>query len=425
MFIRKTTGLTVASVLSAIELMAGGVIGASAQVYTWTTFLGQPGIAGSDNGTRSGALFNQPTGVAFDAAGNMYVADEQNNLIRKVTPNGVVTTLAGSAGNTGTNDGTGTNALFNQPSNVTLDSAGNIYVADTFNHTIRKITPAGVVSTLAGVGGTYGFKNGTGSGALFNQPNGVAMDISNSFLYVADGENNCIRKVTTNGVVTTPAGSQTSGTNNGTGSAAEFDFPEDVTVDPSGTVYVADGLNNAIRKMTPDGTVSTLAGLPGLENIGSRDGTGTQARFSYPEALRADSMSNVFVADYGNDTIRKVTPAGVVTTVGGQVGIMGTNDGTGTNALFNQQEGVAVDKSGNIYVSDTQSDTIRIGIAPGPVLLGIAQSGGKAVLNWTDTAFSLQSASTAGGSYSNVTTAISPYTNSMSGPQQFFRLKAN
>jgi hypothetical protein len=120
-----------------------------------------------------------------------------------------------------------------------------------------------------------------------------------------------------------------------------------------------------------------------------------------------------------------VTPAGVVTTVGGQVGIMGTNDGTGTNALFNQQEGVAVDKSGNIYVSDTQSDTIRIGIAPGPVLLGIAQSGGKAVLNWTDTAFSLQSASTAGGSYSNVTTAISPYTNSMSGPQQFFRLKAN
>jgi sugar lactone lactonase YvrE len=380
---------------------------ASAQAYTWTTFVGLPTVSGTNNGTRSAALFNQPTGTIEDAAGNLYIADEQNNLIRKCTANGVVTAFAGSAGNTGTNDGTGTNALFNQPSNLAFDSAGNIFVADTFNHTIRKITPAGLVSTFAGLGGTPGFKNGTGSGALFNQPNGIAFDSSNN-LYVADGVNGAVRRVTTNAVVSTVA----------TG----FYLPEQVAVDKSNIIYVDDAGNNVIRKMTPAGVVSLLAGSGA---IGSKDGTGAGAEFNYPESLTVDSSSNVFVADYGNDTIRMITPAGVVTTIGGQVGIMGTNDATGTNALFNQQEGISVDKSDNIYVADTQNNTIRIGLAPGAVPLGMQRVGGQLVLTWTNSAFSLQSAPTANGTYTNSPTAISPYTNSTGSGQQYFRLKGN
>ena len=399
---------------------------APAQVYTWTTFLGQPGVTGTNDGTGNGALFNQATGVVVDAAGNMVIADEQNNTIRVATPYGAVTTLAGLPGVSGTNDGTGTNALFNQPSNVTLDSAGNIYVADTFNHTIRKVTPAGMVTTLAGVGGQTGFQNGNGSAARFNQPNGVVMDPGGAFMYVADGINNAIRKVTTNGDVSTPAGgSGAAGTNNGTGNTARFNFPEQVAVDSSGIVYIADAGNNAIRKMTAGGTVSPLAGLPGPLNIGSQDGTGTGARFSYPESLTVDSASNVFVADYGNNTIRKVTPAGVVTTVGGRAGITGTNDALGTNALFNGEEGIFVDKSDNIYVTDTVNNTVRIGITPGAVPLGIARSGGNAVLTWTNSAFGLQSAPLVSGTYTNVPGAVNPYTNPAGGSKLFFRLKAN
>jgi hypothetical protein len=403
----KSAGRFVAGVLCALCFTNGFISVTSAQTYTWTTFVGAPGISGTNDGSRGAALFNQPTGTVVDAAGNMYVADEQNNLIRKVTINGAVTTFAGSAGNTGTNDGTGTNALFNQPSNLALDSTGNLYVADTFNHTIRRITSGGVVSTFAGLGGVPGFQNGTGSGALFNQPNGIAFDSSNN-LYVADGVNGAVRRVTTNAAVTTVA----------TG----FYLIEQVAVDKSNIIYVDDAGNNVIRKMTPAGVVTLLAGS-GV--AGSKDGTGAAAEFNYPESLTVDSSSNVFVADYGNDTIRKITPAGVVTTIGGQVGILGTNDATGTNALFNQEEGIGVDKSGNIYVSDTQNNTIRIGIPPGPVTLGMQYAGAKLVLTWTNTAFSLQTAPLATGTYTNLDTATNPYTNSAAGSQQYFRLKAN
>jgi hypothetical protein len=404
---RKNTGRSVAGVLLTSVLMCALVNAAAAQPFTWTTFVGSPGISGTNDGTRGAALFNQPTGMVADAAGNMYVADEQNNLIRKVTISGAVTTLAGQAGNTGTNDGTGTNALFNQPSNLALDSAGNIYVSDTFNHTIRKITPGGVVSTLAGLGGVSGFQNGTGSGALFNQPNGIAFDSSYN-LYVADGVNGAVRKVTTNGVVTTVS----------TG----FYLPEQVGVDQSNIIYVDDAGNNQIKKLTTNGVVTLLAGSGA---IGSQNGTGAGAQFNYPESLAVDSLSNVFVADYGNDTIRKITPAGVVTTIGGQVGILGTNDASGTNALFNQEEGIWVDKSDNIYVADTQNNTIRIGVAPGAVTLGMQRSGGKLMLTWTNTAFSLQSSPLAAGTYTNLDTATNPYTNSTGNSQQYFRLKAN
>jgi plastocyanin len=333
---------------------------ASAQGYTFTTVAGLGANPGSDDGTGSGARFSQPTGVALDAAGNLLIVDQANSTIRKMTTNGVVTTLAGHPGIIGTNDGTGDLAQFYAPSNLAFDRAGNIYVADTSNHTIRKVTPDGVVTTLAGLGGVPGSDDGTNSSARFNQPNGIALD-SHDNIYVADGINNAVRMVTTNGVVTTVAGSAaSSGTNDGIGTAALFSFPEQVAVDGADNVYVADAANNTVRKMTPGRVVTTLAGFPGV--AGSQDGTGRGARFNFPENVATDRAGNVYVADYGNSTIRKVTTNGVVTTIGGMAGVIGIADGTGSGAQFNAAEGVFVDKVGRVYVADTQNDTIRIGI---------------------------------------------------------------
>src|SRR5947209_203745 len=207
--------------------------------YTFTTLAGQASI-GSADGTGGVARFYVPSGVATDSSGNVYVADLLNSTIRKITPAGVVTTLAGLAGVTGSADGTGGAARFYRPTGVATDSSGNVYVADQYNHTIRKITPAGVVTTLAGLAGSYGSADGTGSAARFNGPNGVATDSSGN-VYVADTYNNTIRKITPAGVVTTLAGLAVSvGSADGTGSAARFNDPSGVATDSSGNVRVAD-----------------------------------------------------------------------------------------------------------------------------------------------------------------------------------------
>jgi sugar lactone lactonase YvrE len=198
---------------------------------------------------------------------------------------------------------------------ATVDGAGNAYVADTENHTIRKVTPGGTVTTLAGLGGSSGSADGTGSAARFYWPYGVAVDSAGN-VYVADTWNYTIRKVTPGGVVTTLAGlAGTGGSTDGTGSAARFNYPSGVAVDSAGTVYVADRGNHTIRKVTPGGAVTTLAGL--ADSYGSADGTGSAARFDSPRGVAVDSAGNVYVADYYNNTIRKVTPGGVVTTLAG------------------------------------------------------------------------------------------------------------
>jgi len=291
---------------------------AQSALYTFTTLADTAGI-GSTDGTGSAAEFHYPTGVAVDGAGNVYVADTYIETIRKVTPAGEIMTLAGLAGSWGSADGTGSAARFHQPDGVAVDSAGNVYVADRVNSTIRKVTPAGVVTTLAGLAGSYGSKDGTGSAAEFFFPTGIAVD-SAGVVYVADSHNNTIRKVTPAGVVTMLAGlAGVNGTNvgkgstDGTGSAALFDNPTGVAVDSAGNVYVADSNNNTIRKVTPTGVVTTLAGL--ACRSGSADGTGSAARFSYPTGIAVDSVGNIYVGDNQNNTIRKVTAAGVVTTL--------------------------------------------------------------------------------------------------------------
>ncbi len=325
-----------------------------------TTFAGNPGLIGDVDGTGTdpAVSFNSPQGLAFDSSGNLFVADYNGNVIRKITPAGVITTIAGTTPISGTTDATGALARFSRPAGVATDSAGNVYVTDSANSTIRLITPAGVVTTFAGTAGSPGGADGTGSAARFNNPRGLTSDSAGN-LYVADTGNNCIRKVTSSGIVTTLAGlAGTFGSTDGTGSAARFTMPFKIAVDAADNLYVADTSQHTIRRITPAGVVSTFAGSPGLS--GSADGTGSAARFNSPNGLAVDSAGNVFVADGLNCTIRKITPTGAVTTFAGDPGVLGSADGTGSAAQFGYLTGdLAIDHNDNLYVPDRVNHIVR------------------------------------------------------------------
>jgi sugar lactone lactonase YvrE len=322
-----------------------------------STFAGRSRGAEPVDGTGSAASFSGPNSVAIDTLGNVFVADETGNTIRKVTPAGVVSTFAGLAGYSGSQDGIGSAARFNRPEGVGVDSANNIYVADQSNHTIRKITPGGVVSTFAGLAGVPGSTDGIRSAARFNNPSSVAADAGGN-VYVADYMNNTIRKITSTGEVSTLAGlAGAPGSQDGTGAAARFDAPYGVAVDTSASVYVAEVNNSTIRKITPDGEVSTLAGLAKV--VGSTDGVGSAARFNGPNAVAVDNSDNVYVADSSNYSIRKITPDAQVSTIGGVAVSSGSADGTGSAARFNFPYGIAVDSAGNLYVADFGNNTVR------------------------------------------------------------------
>jgi sugar lactone lactonase YvrE len=317
--------------------------------YTVSTLAGSTeGFMNATIGTE--AQFYKPTDVAVDAVGNVYVADYDNHKIRKISPAGAVTTLAG--GNQGFLDATGTAAQFNNPYGIALDAAGNVYVADYGNHKIRKITPAGLVTTVAGT--TRGFADGAGlTAAKFNNPNGLAVDTAGN-VYVADYGNNRIRKISPTGDVSTLAGSDSRGFLDATGTAALFSSPYDVDIDVTGNVYVADYDNRKIRKITPLGVVTTLAGT----TPGFADGEGlTAAQFNDPTGVAVDAAGNVYVADYDNHKIRKISPTGAVTTLAGSTS--GFLDGTATAAQFSNPNGVALDAAGNVYLVDTGNHRIR------------------------------------------------------------------
>lgn len=321
-----------------------------------TTFAGS-GTPGADEGRGRIASFNSPYGIAIDSADTMYVADTGNHTIRKIAPDGTVSTFAGTNGNSGSVDATGIAASFFRPWGIAVDSSGNVYVSDANNNAIRKITPAGVVTTLAGQAGTTGFTDGTGAAARFNSPRGLVVD-SGGNVYVADANNNLIRKITPAGVVTTLAGlAATSGSVDGTGSAARFNGPSGLTLDNSGTLlYVADTANHLIRTMTTAGVVTTFAGTGVL---GAVNGTGAVASFNRPGAIAVSSSGNFYVADTDNYLIRMITPSGDVTTVVGTAGISGDTDDIGTFASFKSSFGIAVDSKSNIFVADTYGNKIR------------------------------------------------------------------
>ena len=315
----------------------------------------------------------------------------------------VVSTYAGSTGNTGLTDGTGSAAAFNSPSDVVIDASGNLYVADTSNSEIRKITSGGVVTTFAGsAAGTAqptGSTSVDGSGvcpanasncvqSLFNQPSGLAVDATGN-IYVADSGNNEIRMITPAGVVTTVAGSTTADHIDGPAvcpatatncTPAAFSNPNALALDSSGNIYVADMGNNVIRMITPAGIVSTLAGSGQAVSV---DGTGTSAGFDQPWGIAIDASGNIYVSDNGGQKIRQVTAAGVVTTLAGS-GSAKSADGTGTAASFNYPAGIRTDKMGNIIVADSRNNSIRV-VTPTGVVSTLAGSGSADSIDGTGT----------------------------------------
>jgi sugar lactone lactonase YvrE len=314
-------------------------------------------LAGSEetgfvNGNGSNARFNIPNGMCTDRDGNVYVADAGNHCIRKISPTGDVSTFAGS-GVAGYADGTGTAAKFNGPNGVCIDLQGNIVVADRLNNRIRKITPAGVVTTFAG--GIAGYADGNGTAAKFNGTNEVCSDMSGN-IFVVDRNNQCVRKVTPAGDVTTLAGSGNGqlGYVDGMGAAAQFNNLNALTTDPLGNVYVADVVNERIRKITPAGEVSTFAGTG---DIGFADGRGDSAKFSFPLGITSDVAGNIYTTDRFNHRIRKITPAGIVSTVVGN--LRGIVDGEGSEAKLNFPLKIACDSNGNLYFTDQEDNRIR------------------------------------------------------------------
>jgi sugar lactone lactonase YvrE len=350
-------------------LLAAGLIIPSlhAQSFTFTTVAG--GSQGSMDGLNASAQFYNPSGVAVDGGGNMYVADQANNLIREISPQGtnwMVSTIAGGA--QGSLDGNNTNAQFFGPSGITVDKSGNLYVADQYNSVIRQISLSGrnwVVSTIAGTAGVSGNEDGSNGNARFSNPTGIAVDGAGN-LFVADEVNNAIRKVTPSGsdwVVTTIAGGA-QGASDGTNTTAEFFRPHGVAVDSGGRVFVADQFNNTIRLIKPVGINWMVTTIAGQSVSGLSDGLGTNSSFDAPVGVAVDSNDNVYVADLFNNAIRKLTPSGInweVSTIAG--GASGFNNGTGANASFNLPFGVAADAYGDVFVADTQNNAIRLGLS--------------------------------------------------------------
>jgi len=334
-------------------------------------------ISGFADEQGSAARFNSPRGITIDAAGNLYVADWTS--IRKVTPNGKVSTLAGG-GERGFSDGYGSNAKFHGPHGIVINAAGDLYVADYWNSSIRKVTPNGEVSTLAG-NGEGGFADGQGRNARFYRPSGIAIDAAGN-LYVADVENHRIRKVTPEGEVSTLAGSGEKGFDDGQGSAAQFYRPSGIAIDAADNLYVADSSNHRIRKVAPKGEVSTLAGNGDFADRprlcikhrcfpvgGFANGQGRAARFDDPHGIAIDAAGNLYVADTRNNRIRKVTPEGKVSTLAGgyhecddkRCGKYESTfvDGRGSVARFYWPYGITIDAVGNLYVADGMNYSIR------------------------------------------------------------------
>src|SRR3569833_1037744 len=322
-----------------------------------TTLAGTVGVAGQADGMGAAASFSHPYGIATDNLGNVYVSDSDFSIIRKINLSGGVTTLAGWGWTLGHADGGGASASFAGPTGIATDSAGNLYVADMVNNTIRKITPKAEVTTLAGTVGVTGSADGVGAAATFSSPLGVATD-STGNVYVADTLNQLIRKITPTGNVTTLAGTALIlGHADGTGTAARFANPWSVTSDHNGNVYVADIGNQTIRKITLEGEVTTLAGTAGVRGLA--EDNGAAARINSPCGVAADSAGNIYVADCGNSTISKITSTGEVTTVAGTAGVQGYADGVGAAASFSCPSALVTDPAGNIYVADCGSHTIR------------------------------------------------------------------
>ena len=310
---------------------------------------GEEGFSG-DNGPATAARLIQPSGVAVDSGGNVYIADAGNNRIRKVTPAGIITTVAGGGDVVG-DDGPATAAGLNFPSDVAVDAAGNLYIADHFNSRVRKVSFLGTITTLAGTG-ELGFAGdgGPAAAALLNDPAGVAVSPAGD-VYFSDNRNRRIRRVNSNGIIATVAGNgnfKFSG-DGGPATSAALNLPSSVAVDSLGNLYIADTASHRVRKVSPSGTITTVAGN-GTAGFGGDGGPATAASLSTPYGVAVDGNGNIYIADSDNSRVRKVNPAGIITTIAGG----GSNPGDGVPATsfeLESPEGVAVDAPGNVYIA--------------------------------------------------------------------------
>jgi uncharacterized protein (TIGR03437 family) len=317
---------------------------------------------GGDGGPATSAALNRPFAAAVDGAGNLYVCDLQNSRVRMITPGGVIRTVAGTGvEGFGGDGGPAVNAQLTRPEDLAIDAAGNLYIADTVNHRIRKVTPAGLISTVAGSGiGGYSGDAGPATGAQLNSPIGVAVDTVGN-LYISDYGNHRIRRLSQGGAITTVAGTgvQGFGGDGGPATAAQLDRPVGVAVDTAGNLYISDYGNHRIRRVRLDGVITTVAGS-GVEGFGGDLGPAPAAQLDRPTGITVDRAGNLYIADSWNDSIRKVTPAGVISTVAGRnwSGFSG-DGGAATLARLYWPNGVALDASGSLYIAETGNHRIR------------------------------------------------------------------
>lgn len=326
-------------------------------IYTVMVFAfsGYSLIPGNVDGSSSTARFNAPAGMAIDQNNNLYVADELNHTIRKITPVGNVSTFAGN-GIAGHQDGSPNVARFNQPTDIAFDAInGYFYVSDKGNHCIRKINLAGDVFTIAGIPGVPGYVDAPGQSARFQSPAGVAVEGELVSVYITDQGNHCIRKLDDVGVVTTFAGSAVAGQQDGVGGAAKFVTPADITWDSTGYLFVTDVANHNIRRITKTSRLVTTAAGSGAD--GYQDGSPSQSLFSQPRAIIAEN-NTVIICDTYNNRIRQLIYGSGVTTLSGD-GTAAYSDGIGLQAKFNKPGGIVKDKNGNYFITDTGNNTIR------------------------------------------------------------------
>ncbi len=317
-----------------------------------------------ESGSGRASQLYTPETVALDGAGNLYIADKGNHRIRKVTRSGLISTVAGSGqlGSSG-DGGLATQAALNQPNGVAVDNAGNLYISDTNNHRIRKGTAAGIITTIAGTGGSgFSGDDGAATQAQLNTPVGIMLDGSGNLL-IADAGNHRIRKLTlSTGIITTIAGSGYGfGGDGGQATQAQLNFPTSVAKDQNGNLYISDTSNHQVRKVTTAGIISRFAGT-GFSGFSGDGGQANLAQFSAPGGLAVDAAGNLYVTDQNNNRVRKIAPNGIITTAAGNGNTQSATDegGTATNAALNAPAGVAVDGVGNLFIADTDNHRVVV-----------------------------------------------------------------